>query len=225
MTSGKDLARLGQAVRGRRIELGLTQKQAALDAGLSDTTWLALETGKATSARTRRAAAQVLEWTPESPELILAGADPEPVKLVRNVAVIGGRELDLPLDTRHHVGDDVFMALAFDRSDPLVQEMLTVQARLAKVEADADMLRARLTEIVGELAERGDVIWLDAEVAGSVKRDLSAPAVDAAERASKAVARLVAADAGLPLAAAEGNVREPRARDERHKPLQADQGD
>jgi transcriptional regulator with XRE-family HTH domain len=71
-----DLARLGKAVRDRRLELGLTQAEAAKIALVSDTTWLSVETGKPASERTYRGIARALQWTAGSIAVVLANGDP-----------------------------------------------------------------------------------------------------------------------------------------------------
>jgi transcriptional regulator with XRE-family HTH domain len=75
-----DWARVGTTVRDRRLALDLTQKEAADGAGVSDTTWVALESGQRVSARTCRKAARPLQWTPESISRVLAGHDPVEVE-------------------------------------------------------------------------------------------------------------------------------------------------
>jgi transcriptional regulator with XRE-family HTH domain len=70
------LERLGSRVRQRRLELGLTQRDAALAAGISDTTWLAVERGEKTSERTLVGVERALRWAAGSAEAVMGGADP-----------------------------------------------------------------------------------------------------------------------------------------------------
>lgn len=76
--SGDEWARVGQEVRTRRESLDLTQKAAALAAGLSDTTWLVLESGKPVSARSGRLACKALGWSSDSIDRLLRGEEVEP---------------------------------------------------------------------------------------------------------------------------------------------------
>lgn len=72
-----DLQRLAEAVRARRLSMGgLTQGQAATAAGVSDTTWNQIETGKAVSVRSLAKVGQSLWGDPAAPLAILEGGDP-----------------------------------------------------------------------------------------------------------------------------------------------------
>lgn len=70
---------LGSVIRTRRVELGLTQDEAARDAGLSVATWRLLETGGRTGYQelTLMAAARALRWPRDCIAMLLAGADPD----------------------------------------------------------------------------------------------------------------------------------------------------
>lgn len=68
MTGQAAWARVGEAVLKRRVELGMTQQEAAAKAGIGSTTWLLLEKGKQASFRplTLTAIARALEWQPDA---------------------------------------------------------------------------------------------------------------------------------------------------------------
>lgn len=71
----------GDQVRARRVELGLTQQEAAARADVGSSTWLLLERGRQQSFRslTLAAVARALRWTPDSIDRILRGEDPVPL--------------------------------------------------------------------------------------------------------------------------------------------------
>lgn len=63
-------------VRERRLALGgMTQKQAADRADLSDTTWNQVETGKPVSYRSMGKILRSLGWATGSPKRVLSGED------------------------------------------------------------------------------------------------------------------------------------------------------
>lgn len=79
---------VGEAVRARREELGLTQVELAQAANVSDTTVRVLETARRTNYRrgNLRAIARALRWPDDALDRIRAGRPPdeelaEPVKL------------------------------------------------------------------------------------------------------------------------------------------------
>lgn len=74
-----DWARVGTAVRARRLAVNLTQREAAGAAGVSDTTWLVLESGRKVGERTVLGACRALNWTADSIERLLDGGDAEEV--------------------------------------------------------------------------------------------------------------------------------------------------
>lgn len=77
-----DLQRVAEAVRQRRLELdGLTQAEAAGRAGVSDTTWNQVETGKPVGPRSRVKIAHSLGWRPISFDAIARGGEPIPLDL------------------------------------------------------------------------------------------------------------------------------------------------
>lgn len=53
---------VGEVVKARRAELDLTQRQAALAADVSDTTWVKVESGQVVGERTYRRIAGPLRW-------------------------------------------------------------------------------------------------------------------------------------------------------------------
>lgn len=58
------------------MELGLSQRDAAFAAGVSDTTWLAVEKGERVSERTLIGVERALKWAPGSADAVLAGDEP-----------------------------------------------------------------------------------------------------------------------------------------------------
>lgn len=73
------MERLARGARDRRLALGLTQKQAAAAAGVSDQTWLNVENGKPASDRTLAGVDRALRWQQGSARRLLEGGEPDPV--------------------------------------------------------------------------------------------------------------------------------------------------
>ena len=71
-----DLAHLGSRVRQRRLELGLTQREASQAAGVSDSTWLAVESGTKVSDRTLAGVERAMRWQAGSADDVAAGGEP-----------------------------------------------------------------------------------------------------------------------------------------------------
>ncbi|MFC9892142.1 helix-turn-helix domain-containing protein [Nocardia sp. NPDC127579] len=73
-----NMARLGQAVKSRRLELGLTQQEVAQAGGPSDTTQTGIEKGvaKSVSPSTLRKLDAALGWAVGSSKEILDGGEP-----------------------------------------------------------------------------------------------------------------------------------------------------
>src|SRR5690606_25200823 len=71
-----DLARLGSRVRQRRLELGLTQRDAAMAAGVSDQTWLNVERGTKVRDRTLVGVDRALGWQAGSAQRVAEGGEP-----------------------------------------------------------------------------------------------------------------------------------------------------
>lgn len=82
---------LGEAIRIRREDLGLTQEQAAVAADISTATWRIIETAARTNVRKSalRAASRVLHWSDDSWELILQGRPP--TQVIRVESEVFGR--------------------------------------------------------------------------------------------------------------------------------------
>lgn len=70
-----DLAKFGEAIKARRLWLGLTQNQAAQKAGVSDTTWGSVEAGNQSSERTTVGIVRALQWPPDAFDRIQRGED------------------------------------------------------------------------------------------------------------------------------------------------------
>lgn len=68
--------RLGALVRRRREALGLSVKDATAGRKISDTTWLKLEGGEPILRAKLAQVPPAIRWTPDSPDRVLAGADP-----------------------------------------------------------------------------------------------------------------------------------------------------
>lgn len=70
--------RLGEAIRARRAQLGLTQQDVSRSGGPSDFTLSAIEQGtpRTYHQRTKMALERVLRWKSGAVESILAGEDP-----------------------------------------------------------------------------------------------------------------------------------------------------
>lgn len=73
---GNELATLGKAIRDRRQQLRLSQREAAHRADFSNETWRKAEAGHPVAERTLAYIEQVLEWPAGTVDAILAGQDP-----------------------------------------------------------------------------------------------------------------------------------------------------
>ena len=76
----RDLDALAQAVKTRRIELGLGYKSAAKQAGIAPDTWKRIETGQPVRELSYAKVDPVLQWAPGSCRDVLAGRSPIPVE-------------------------------------------------------------------------------------------------------------------------------------------------
>lgn len=73
-----DWKRLAEHIRRRRIELGISKREAVRRAGIGSNTWLALENdGKPIEDHNWANIARAMEWTPGSIQAVLIGGDPE----------------------------------------------------------------------------------------------------------------------------------------------------
>lgn len=73
---GTDSARLGGHVRARRNALGLTQREAAVKAGIATQTWINVEQGEKVKERTLVKVDTAMRWTPGSAAAVLRGGEP-----------------------------------------------------------------------------------------------------------------------------------------------------
>lgn len=73
-------------VAGRRMQLGLSQKEAAAKAGISEANWNVIENARQEryKPRTLVGVCRALEWTTDSIDRVLAGG--EPTLLIRTPA-------------------------------------------------------------------------------------------------------------------------------------------
>lgn len=73
-----DWQRLSKYVKERRIELGMSKREAVRRAQVGDRTWMAVENdGKPVEDHTWAGIARALEWTPASISLVLEGGEPQ----------------------------------------------------------------------------------------------------------------------------------------------------
>jgi transcriptional regulator with XRE-family HTH domain len=81
MAAPPNMKALGDAVRERRLRLGLTQRQAAEACGVSDRTFIRIEKGTSPLARdlTLSRLDEGLEWEPGSAQRVLDGGEPTPI--------------------------------------------------------------------------------------------------------------------------------------------------
>lgn len=69
--------RLGELIRKRRLQLGLSMRAAAIAAGVNRTTWATAETGgRRTTEHLLPGIERTLRWAPGSIDLVLAGGNP-----------------------------------------------------------------------------------------------------------------------------------------------------
>jgi transcriptional regulator with XRE-family HTH domain len=85
-------AKLGEQVRNRRAELGLTQSAVSERGGPSVETLRAVENNRAgrLSPRVRRALERVLQWESGSIDAVLDGGAPTPARPRPDAATVGG---------------------------------------------------------------------------------------------------------------------------------------
>jgi len=110
-----DLAQLGQVVRARRHALGLTQREASIGAGISDTTWFSVEQGKKVADRTLARVERAMRWPPGTIDSFLTGEE-SPVP---------------PLQLS-------------ERIDAVVVDEPSIEDRIAAIEAELEALKADL---------------------------------------------------------------------------------
>lgn len=75
----RDLDALAEAVKNRRIELGLGYKIAAKQAGISPSTWKRIEIAEPVRELSYAKVDPVLQWAPGSCAAVLQGKSPIPV--------------------------------------------------------------------------------------------------------------------------------------------------
>ena len=102
-----DPARLARIARDRRNELGLTQRQAADAAGVSDQTWLTLENGRTVSRRTLAGVDEAMQWEPGSARAVLMGGDPTPIGASISAAAAEADRLLQVIEERLGIDDEV----------------------------------------------------------------------------------------------------------------------
>jgi len=78
-------------VRERRLELDLSQRDAAVRAGISNQTWLNVENGRSANGRSLTKIERALDWPPGTIDAIAAGTDPPSVAAtpLLDVTVLG----------------------------------------------------------------------------------------------------------------------------------------
>lgn len=76
MATPKDLERLAQAVKTRRLELGPSRLKAAQSAGMSKDTWLRVERGEPVRELNYAKIDRELKWAAGSCSLVLRGGEP-----------------------------------------------------------------------------------------------------------------------------------------------------
>lgn len=117
---------LGQRVRQRREDLGLSQPAAADRAGINRDTWRNMENGsRDIRSYNHRAVERALQWQPGSVEAILAGGEPQP---------LGEQErIPLPAEVRR------WLAIMADPNVPdRTKERMRQQMRLWTDQIEAD---------------------------------------------------------------------------------------
>lgn len=99
MSDDDGLRRLAETIRRRRLDLGLTQQEAADQGGLSATTWrMAEKYQQAVSDLSQVAIAKALGWRSDGVARVLAGEEPEladssppnPIERIRENQRTGG---------------------------------------------------------------------------------------------------------------------------------------
>ncbi|WP_326768798.1 helix-turn-helix transcriptional regulator [Streptomyces sp. NBC_01591] len=76
----RDLTRLAQAVKARRLQLGLARKKAADEVGMSKDTWQRVEEAKPVRALNYAKIDRVLGWATGTCEAVGDGGDPVPAE-------------------------------------------------------------------------------------------------------------------------------------------------
>ncbi|MFE7485559.1 helix-turn-helix domain-containing protein [Streptomyces sp. NPDC057552] len=129
-----DLTRLAQAVKARRLQLGLARTKAADDAGMSKDTWKRVEEGKPVRSMNYAKIDHALGWATGSCEVIAAGGNP--IRADDSLVAPG-----------------VTLADGVDRA--LVVQQVIESASVGITDLDAPQIRALTARIVEDLEAKG----------------------------------------------------------------------
>lgn len=105
MTTPRDLSRLAQAVKRRRLELGLARLTAAQSAGISKDTWQKVEEGQPVREVSYAKIDAALGWASGSCEMVAGGGAPIPVESANTAE--GVDIATVTITTPKNLGDEV----------------------------------------------------------------------------------------------------------------------
>ncbi|MFJ8923931.1 helix-turn-helix domain-containing protein [Streptomyces sp. NPDC102415] len=129
-----DLTRLAQAVKARRLQLGLARKKAADEAGMSKDTWQRVEDAKPVRAMNYAKIDRVLGWATGSCELVTSGGE----------AVLAKESAAAPGVTVTDVSERT-----------LTVQQVVESASIATTDLPASEIRALSARIIEDLKEKG----------------------------------------------------------------------
>jgi len=127
---GKDLGRLAQLVRERRLELKLGIEPAARLAGMSKDTWKKVEAARSdVRATSYTGIERALQWAPGSCSRVLDGGEPV-ISEASPAAADGGIAVIPKEDLKRQVGDAVNSAAIGFKGDLTADEILDLNQRV-----------------------------------------------------------------------------------------------
>lgn len=107
--------------RARRKQLGLTQAQAAENAGVAVPTWIRFEAGGRCTPATRRSIALALGWAIDAHARLLVGDDPETLETIEPEPISRDDGLEQVAAILHRMG---LTADRIDISLTLIQRLV-----------------------------------------------------------------------------------------------------
>lgn len=135
---------LGEAVKARRLQLGISVRAAAESAGMARTTWISLEDASRRTAETNHAAIErTLKWGAGSLNAILRGEEPTPRQSEPDESVV---HAERPRPAPQPSDDAVVRILrnpdlSDEEKSAIIRTLLDEQRRFAQKRAD-ELMRA-----------------------------------------------------------------------------------
>lgn len=145
--------RLAEQVRARRLELGISVRAAATQAGVARDTWIGLEEATRRTAETSYAAIEkTLQWETGSISAVLAGGEPTPVTEdppgpAMQLKTTGSMRLSTPIrPISEHPGDAALIRVMNNPDLTNAEKAKIVRAVISEQERFAERRAAELIE-------------------------------------------------------------------------------